>query len=173
MLAAILAILSSTGVGSIIGLLGGIANRLIDLKNKDRDYAFELQKLEKEREYLRDEIAGRVEIANIEGEAKVESSAYGAMQASYGFAQTDRRDGWVDKASKIVRPLLTIAFFILTMIVFWEIHTLVKAAGQEVDIAEVMRLYRYAIEWIFFQAGVSIGWWFAMRPGKQFSIKEK
>jgi hypothetical protein len=173
MLTAILAILSSTGVGSIIGLLGGIANRWIDLKNKDRDYAFELQKMDKEREYLKDEIAGKVEVATIEGEAKIESSAYDALQASYSFAQTDRRDGWVDKFSKAVRPFLTLAFFFLSMYVFYEIHTLLKNAGEALDVAEVMKLYKYAIEWIFFQAGVSIGWWFAMRPGKLFNTKER
>ena len=173
MLTAILAILSSTGVGSIIGLLGGIANRYLDLKSRAADRDFELQKLDKEREYLKEEIAGRTAVATIEGEARVESSAYGAMQASYNFALPDRKDGWIDKFSKLVRPILTLAFFVLTMVVFWEIHTLIKAAGQTLDLEEIMKLYRYAIEWIFFQAGVSIGWWFAMRPGKMPSIGER
>jgi hypothetical protein len=60
MLSILAGILGSSGFGSLIGWLGGAANRWIDLKNRDKDIAVlqmqqahELAKLDKDREFMR------------------------------------------------------------------------------------------------------------------------
>ena len=165
MLTTLLALLSSSGVGSIVGLLGGLLNRGIDLKAKAMDQKFELDKIDKQKGFLELEIQGKTKVAEIEGETAETVAGYTAMTASYGFAATTSSDGWVDKASKFVRPALTLAFFIFTCYIFYQIHLLVGKV-EAVPKDELFELYKEIIQWFFFQAGVAIGWWFAMRPGK-------
>ena len=166
MLALLLSLLSSAGFGSIIGLAGGIINRFIDIKAKAGEREFELQKLDKERDYMKEEYNARNQIATIEGEARVESSAYAAMADSYKFAAPTSSNDLVDKSTRIIRPLLTVCFFIFTCIVFGYVTSLIIDLKASLTPAEILTLWKQIIEWIFFQAGVSIGWWFAMRPGK-------
>ena len=165
MLTTILALLSSSGIGSIIGLAGGLLNRGVDLKAKAMDQQFELNKMDKQKQFLEMEIAGRTKVAEVEGEAAENVAGYNAMTASYSFAAPTANDGWVDKASKIVRPALTLAFFFVTCYIFYQIHTLV-GRFEAVPKEELFELYKQTIEWFFFQSGIAIGWWFAMRPGK-------
>lgn len=167
MLTLLISLLSSTGVGSIIGLLGGLANRYMDQKNKAQDYNFELAKMDKEREQIKEEYAARLTIATTETEGKIEEAGYGAMAASYGFANTTKEDGtFINGFSKFIRPFLTLAFFFFTIYVFYEVSNLVSALELKPSPTEVWNLYVYIIQWIFFQSGAAIGWWFAMRPGK-------
>ncbi len=165
MLTGLLALLSSSAVGSIIGLFGGLLNRKIDLQAKRMDQEHEIKKLQEQGKFLEIESKTKIAVATEEKEGAIESAAYNALAASYSFAVPTKDDGIVDKISKIIRPFLTIAFFILTAYIFYQIHTLVQKAGI-LDSKELFDIYKQIIEWIFFQAGVSIGWWFAMRPGK-------
>lgn len=171
MLTTLLALLSSGGFGSIIGLAGGILNRKIDIASKREEHDFELKKLDKQKEYLELEYKSRTAVATIEAEGAVEAAGYEALSKSYDFAKTTSEDGLVDRVSKAVRPLLTIGFFVLTILIFWEIHKLAGGISSAVDPKEIFSLYKQVLEWIFFQAGVAIGWWFAMRPGKVPTFK--
>lgn len=171
MLTLILGLLSSAGFGSIIGLIGGIVNRLIDLKAKTINQSHELAKMDKERELIKEEYEGRKQVVTIEGAAKVEASAYDAMAASYSFAAPTANDGWVDKVSKIIRPFLTVAFFFFTIFVFYKINSMMMEIGVKPEEREVIKMWMAIIEWVLFQAGVTIGWWFANRPSKAPSFK--
>ena len=166
MLTLMLSLLSSAGFGSIMGLVGGIINRFIDIKAKAGEREFELLKLDKERDYMRDEYAARNQIATIEAETKVEASAYNALAESYKFAAPSPDNDMVDKITRTIRPILTVCFFLFTCIVFGFVTSLVLDSKTSFSSDELLTLWKQIIEWIFFQAGVSIGWWFAMRPGK-------
>jgi hypothetical protein len=171
MIALILSLLSTSGFGSIIGLIGGLINRKFDAQDKANERKFELDKMDKEAVLMEAEWKHKTEVATIEAEATVESSAYQALAKSYDFAATSTEDGWVDKASKVIRPLLTIAFFIFTCYVFYKINEMMIALKVTPSPDEILTIWKTCIEWILFQAGVSIGWWFAMRPGKTPTFK--
>lgn len=166
MLTAILALLNSSALGSIIGLIGGLMNRKIDIQAKRENHEYELKKLDKQKDYLALEISGRVEVATKESEGLVESEGYKALAESYSFAAPTKEDGWVDKFSKGIRPLLTLGFFVLTIYIFYQIHSLISTTKDVFAPTDLVDIYKMILNWIFFQAGVSIGWWFAMRPGK-------
>ena len=166
MLAILLSLLSSAGFGSILGLAGGIINRFIDIKAKAGEREFELLKLDKERDYMKEEYAARNQIATIEGEARVEANAYTAMAESYKFAAPTSSNDAVDKITRTIRPILTVLFFLFTCIVFGYVTFLIGDIKTSFDPNEILTIWKQIIEWVFFQAGVSIGWWFAMRPGK-------
>jgi hypothetical protein len=177
MLEIILGIFSSSGVGSIVGLVGGYFNRKLDLQAKEMDIAdkaneraHEINKLNAEKEYMLQEAAAKLQVATVEGDAKVEAAGYDAMAASYGFAATTSADGVVDKFSKIVRPLLTLFLFFFSIYVFYRINELVNQLGAPPDPQQVVKIWMQTIEWVLFQTGVCVGWWFAMRPGRQPKI---
>jgi len=173
MLEIILGIFGSGGFGSIVGLVGGYFNRKLDLEAKKIDLEdhklqreHELLEKEADRKYMETEYANKIQVATVEGETATEVAGYDAMAESYKFAAPTSADGWVDKLSKVVRPIITLCFLLGTTIIFWQLQKLVDQLGVAIDPKETMRLYVLVIEWILFQAGVCIGWWFAMRPGK-------
>lgn len=180
MLTVILGLLSSTGFGSVIGLAGGMVNRFLDLKTKAMemefkkiDNAHELSIRDKDKEIMLAEYEQRGKIADkenigkqIETDGVVEAAGYNAMAESYKFALPTSKDGWVDKVSKTVRPLLTLCFFGLTIYVFAVINALMKELGVAPSPEKIVEIWIKIIEWFMFQAGVAIGWWFAMRPNR-------
>lgn len=165
MLTTILALLSSSGLGSIIGLLGGLLNRRIDIAARKDEYDFELKKMDKQAEYLKLEFETKTAVATIEAEGSIEVAGYNALSESYKFAATSKEDGIVDKLSKAIRPLLTLMFFFLSCYIFYQIHFLV---GKMDSIPEqgLFEVWKSIIEWAFFQTGIIIGWWFANRNSK-------
>lgn len=167
MLATFLALLSSGGFGSIVGLIGGYFNRKLDLQAKSLDHSHELQKMDKDLAFMQAEFAERGKIAVIEGETAESVAGYEALKESYSFANPTGNTK-VDMASKLIRPVLTLCFFFFTTYIFYEVSMLLQ--GNPLTQAELVKLYVTLVEWVLFQAGVSIGWWFAMRPGKTRSI---
>lgn len=174
MLSVLAGILGSSGFGSLIGWLGGAVNRWIDLKNRDKDIAVlqlqqahELAKLDKEREFMLAEYQQRTQIAAIEGEAKVEAAGYEALASSYGNDKATYGNAWVDGVRGVVRPILTLLFFILSCSVFGVVAQYVWARGVPLTNDQLYELFKYCIYWVLFQASVCVGWWFAMRPGNR------
>lgn len=174
MLTILAGILGSSGFGSLIGWLGGAANRWIDLKNRDKDIAVlqlqqahELAKLDKDREFMLAEYQQRTQIATIEGEAKVEAAGYDALTASYGADKATYGIKWVDGIRGVVRPILTLLFFLLSCVVFAIVAQYVWARGVPLSNDQLYELFKYCIYWVLFQASVCVGWWFAMRPGNK------
>lgn len=183
MLSIILGVLGSGGFGSIVGLVGGYMNRRLDMQakaleiqDKVNERAHDLLRMDKEREYMSAEFAARVQVAAKENEGKqitadaaIEVAGYSAMGDSYSFAATTSADGWVDKASKAVRPLVTLLFLVFTAVIFWQVQKLINALETPLTPEQAVNLYTMIIEWTVFQAAVCTGWWFAMRPGKRYN----
>jgi len=168
-----LAILSSTGFGSALGWIGGLLNRTVDLKAKQAEYAFRLADRDKDIEQTKAEVAGTIAVADrsIE-EAKivsggaVEVAGYNAMSESYKdqASPLPAKYAWVMAFSKLIRPLVTIIFVALSLtlsvyIVYMAIHS-----GIVFTPDDWAKWLFYVVQWVFFQAGVVIGWWFANRP---------
>lgn len=174
MLSIILGILSSGGFGSITGLVGGYFNRKLDLQAKQLDLQdkkeeriHDLNKQDKDLEFMKTEYANKLQVADREAEKAIEVAGYAAMDKSYSFANTTSADGWVDKLSKTIRPLVTLGFLFFTIYIFFTVQGLVDKLEIHPDPKEVYALYKEIILWVMFQTGVCVGWWFAMRPGKQ------
>lgn len=173
MLDTLLAILGSGTVGSVVGLAGGVVNRIVDLKAKKLDIedkanqrAHEINMLGAEKEFMLEEAKAKLEITTVESDAAVEQAGYAAMKESYNFAAPTSADGWVDKVSKIVRPLITVFMVWFVFHIYTEISALMATLNIVQDNASILRTWSMIVEFSLFQAGVVIGWWFAMRPGK-------
>ena len=173
MLSAILAILGSTGFGSTLGWIGGLLNRTVDLKAKQAEYAFELNKRDKDLEQTKAEVAGTVAVADrsIE-EAKIVAggavavAGYNAMAESYKDQATPlpAKYAGVMAFSKLIRPLVTMIFVAFSLTLSIYVVYMAMNAGVTFTAAEWGQWLTYVVQWVFFQAGVVIGWWFANRP---------
>ena len=178
MLSIILGVLGSGGFGSLVGLIGGYFNRRLDIQartldiaDKAAERANDLLKMDKEREFMSAEYAMKLQVADkevvkasITADAAIETAGYAAMKDAFSFAATSPSDGWVDKFVKIMRPWLTVSFFIFTAVIFCQLQILVNDLSIKPTPEQVIRLYTLIIEWVVFQSAVCIGFWFAMRP---------
>ncbi len=183
MLEIILGILGSGTMGSVIGLAGGYMNRRLDIEverikvaDKQAERTHELKQMESERTTMQAEYGMRLQVADKENEGKaidaekeVEVAGYGAMEKSYSFAVPTSADGWVDRFSKIIRPVLTLLAVFFTAYIFNEVNQLMAKLYVSPSPDQVYKIWVSIIEWAMFQSGVIIGWWFAMRPGKSHS----
>lgn len=154
-------LLGSTGFGAILGLAGGIVNRILDIKAKKVDHAHELALLQAQTEQLKMEWESRAQVASIEGAAKVEAAGYDAMAASYGADKATYGIKWVDALRGIVRPVLTLAFLVIAVWINAKI-----LASLYAETVELGAIVPQVIDWMLFEASVVIGWWFATRPGR-------
>ena len=117
MLTALAALFSTTGIGAIIGALGGLANRWLDLKSKQMDLEDKKAERAHQLSILEKEIAGQAQVASIEGEAKVEASAYEALGASYAADKATYGIKLVDGIRSLMRPAITFAFMFIVLYV--------------------------------------------------------
>lgn len=174
MLSAILGILGSAGFGSIFGAIGGLLNRYMDERAKRLDMEaqkqqaeFDLQKMDKQRDYMIEEAAARLKVTEVQTDGLVEQAGYQAMEKSY---ETMRPTGigWIDAISQLVRPILTAAFFAFMVYMWIELEGRMTAflAITDSNPQMLIDLYIDVTKGIAFQAFACLGWWFAMRPGK-------
>lgn len=169
-LAILAKLLGSNAIGSAIGWAGGLLNRKadlearrLDLEDRDRARAHEQALRRIDLEVMAAEAASKERVASIEAEGKVQSAAWDALAESY------RQEAAIPEGSlsKRVRPVLTLVFGIAGLVqagvVLWIAF---QAYRVEFTPAQMHELVQYTVAWVFFQAGLVIGWWFANRPGK-------
>lgn len=180
-LALIVKLMGSSGFGAVIGAIGGFANRWMDLKFRVQEIALEEKRMdhqlklrEADRETIKVEWEARSKVASIEGEAKIESAAYGTIAESYRHDMELMKGApkWVVALQGAVRPVLTAVLIIaclvnVALIWYWafEINETPMTADQ------VFGLFEYTIMWSLFQGSVVIGWYFATRPGVMPSMR--
>jgi hypothetical protein len=160
-------LLGSAGFGTIFGGLMGLLNRKADLKAKQADQAHELAMRDKDAAIMAQEWAARAKVAQVEGEALVEGEAYEALGKSYEFAQPDKGTNMA-AFSTFVRPFISLGYFLITSAgSAYIIYYAFQVAQIKLTTDQLFELTMFVISWIAFMGGATIGWWFAMRPGKQ------
>jgi hypothetical protein len=178
MLTFLLSLFSSSGFGALIGWIGGLANRWVDFKTRQLDielrkldHQHELDMLNATTEQLKMEWESRAQVASIENEAKIEAAGYAAMGASYVADKATYGMKSVDWVRGMIRPLLTVIVGGFALYVNYVILEQLVVVWKEVSTAEQIKIALMAVEWVFFQASVVIGWWFANRPSHPFKFK--
>lgn len=163
-------VLGSNAVGSAIGWLGGLLNRKVDLEAKridNQDRAAQRAHEENLRridiEVLHAEAASRERVASIEAEGKVSVAGLDALQESYKH-DAGLREG---SFSKLVRPLLTFCFGVsalsMAAALLWVAFYVYEVRFSHEQWHD---LVMFVVQWVFFQGGLTVGWWFANRPSK-------
>jgi hypothetical protein len=169
----IIKLISSAGFGTMFGGVMGLFNRKADLEakrlereeTKDRQ-VHELAMRDKDAAILDKEWAGRLQVAQAEGSAKVDLAGFDALAKSYDFAKA-APGGKMEAFSSFVRPFISLAYFIVTSAgAAWILYYAFMVRNITLTNDQWYDLVMYVIAWIAFMAGATIGWWYAMRPGK-------
>ena len=181
MISAILSLLGSSAVGSILGGVFAFLNRKADLQAKALDQAHEkdrwahdLTVKDKDLEYARIEATGRKDVAIVEGEATIEASRFAAIAATQ---EADRVTAEEMKAAGKLRWLLVLASAfnkwvrpIATVVLAGAaIYVNLLMVGKLVEVWPTLSAeHQYdsamqAFAWITGQAGAVLGYWFVSR----------
>lgn len=178
---ALLSLLSSSAVGSILGGIFGIFNkrseievRKLDLDHERAKWAHDLVVKDKDLEYAKAEAQGRKDVAFTEGEASIETAR---MVSIAKVQEADRLDAvtlkaagkwaWVLIAGEairaIIRPLLTIILSASAIYLNWLLIGHLTAGWDTLEAAQRFEMGTVAFQWITGQASAVLGYWFVSR----------
>lgn len=168
LIAIIAKLLGSNFMGSALGWIGGWLQRKQDIEVKkleladaDKARAHEVNLRRIDIEVMQAEIAGKERIASIEAEGKVEAAQMDAI--AKGYETQFAGEGWVASFSRAIRPVVTLWFVVASSALTIAVILLATRAGVEFTAADWRSWLGYVLEWTMFQAGLVIGWWFAIR----------
>lgn len=171
--------------GGATGLLGVVAQRFADYKNKQLDMqleaqraANELARMDKEAAIMREEWAGRTQVAAVEAEGAKDVAASNAFAESFKMepqrysepSSLTAGQQWLmvllDTLRGSVRPVLTLYLCALTTYVWYQVRdTLSKTDLQAAAAIEVWQL---VVGTILYLTTTVVLWWFGTRnKGKQ------
>lgn len=170
--AIIMKILGSSSIGSAMGWIGGLMNRMVDVQVRKLDLAFEERKLEhelnmrdKDAAIMQLELAGKERVAVIQTEGAVQEAAYGAMRESFAHDAAIPAGPKMAAFSKFIRPFTSMTFLVvsqaLVAVILWCAFVYYDVKFEQAFWKE---LVLYVVAWEFFEASLCIGWWFANRP---------
>ena len=185
LLTSLLAILSSSGFGAVLGLASGLLKQVLDtrakkldLEHEERRWASQLNSKRVDLEIAQAEASGRREIAIVEGAARVEESAYNALSAAYASDKISDA-AWeaaknstvgrflllaIETLQRSVRPLLT---YVLTGSAIYLNIWVVDYADKmwlQMTIDQRYQIVTQIISWVLFQASAVLSYWFVNRP---------
>lgn len=181
MIAALLSILGSSAVGSILGGVFALLNRKSDLEAKRLELEHERGKWAHEA-ILRDkdislasaEAQGRKEVAIIEGDATIESARMGAIAAAQQADMISADEikaagqlGWVfvlaSAFNKLIRPISTVILTGAAVYLNWILIDKLSDGWATMTTAQQYDASMQAFAWITGQAGAVLGYWFVSR----------
>lgn len=172
-------VFSSILSGGATGLLGVVFQRIADYKNRQLDLQLdkqrgelELAKRDKDAAIMREEWAGRTQVAQIEGDATKDAAESAAFAASLSGEPKRYADGkmttaqtWLmvalDFIRGIVRPGLTIYLCVLTTLVYLQARELL--AGQAMSATEALELVKMIVGTVLYLTTTCVLWWFGTR----------
>jgi len=160
----LMTVLSSSGLGSIVGLAGGLITKRLELKQAALEMNFELKMRDKdlkEAEHERGhelQMADKmVERAQVEGEIKVEALEVGAFQESQ---KSNKVDGFL----RWVRPGITFYMLLASSALFAVVWH--KVGGlNSIPSAELVEMLMMMISAAIFLTVTCVSWWFGSRGG--------
>lgn len=174
MLSAILAILGSSTVGSLIGGIFAFLNKKADIEIKKLDQAHELELRKEDRELAKVEAESRLQVAVAEAEGSIESARMTAIGQAH---QADNLDaamvksagGWAwlliltDAFRRLIRPSLTLLLVGMALYLNWLLVERLGAGWETLSIDQRYDAAMQAFAWLTGQASAVLGYWFVSR----------
>lgn len=175
MISAILSILGSSAVGSLIGGVFAFLNRKTDLESKrlDNEHALAMRRFDLD--IAQAEAQGRLEVAIVEADGAIES----ARMVAIGKAnQADELSAWQIKAAgkvgglllvltdvlrRLIRPVITIALVGAALVLNWLLIERLATTWPTLTPAQQLDAAMQAFAWITGQASMVLGYWFISR----------
>lgn len=166
--------------GGATGLIGMIAQRWADYKNRQLDiqleekkYAHAIALREVDAKILAQEWAARTQVAQVEAAGREAVADAGAFAESYKLEPARYSEdvkptwgqGWVlillDAFRGCIRPLLTVYLCALTTFVWWQARTVLNA--EDLDTAAALDVWKMVVGTILYLTTTCVLWWFGTR----------
>lgn len=181
MIAAILSLLGSSAVGSLIGGVFAFLNRKTDVQVKqielahEKDkWAHELAVRESDLLIAREEAQGRKEVAIIDGDATVDAARMNAIAKAQAAdkvtAEEIKSAGWwgwtlvlASVFNKLIRPTLTVALACAALYINWLVIDMLVKNWPNMSQAQQYDAGMQAFAWVTAQASMAFGYWFVSR----------
>ena len=181
MIAALLSLLGSSAVGSIIGGIFAFLNKKSDFEVKKLDleqerfkWGHELELRDKDIALAQAEAAGRKEVAIIEGDSQVEAAR---MQAIAVVQESDKVSadeiksagslGWMYVIAavfnKLIRPISTVILTYAAISLNWVIFGRLTENWAMLTDAQQFEISMQALAWVTGQGSAVISYWFVSR----------
>lgn len=177
-----------TVVGSIFsggatGIIGVIAQRFADYKNKQLDLQIQAQKFEQDvkmkeidRDIMQAEYAAKLQITQVEtagatdvAEAQAFAESFKLEPQRYAAVALTPKQNWLmvllDFCRGIVRPALTIYLCALVTIIYYLARD--KVQGEDLTSDEALELLKLITGTILYVWTTCTLWWFGTRNKKQ------
>lgn len=168
----LVSILTTTGTGGILGVLGSWLTKREERKNLEIKYKHEKELAEirnKEAEIeAKHELAMAdkdYERAELEGEQQISEKELDVLKVSLKEQGMLYGIGFVDAVRGMMRPLITI--YLLIIATFVTLHINEVVGGLKVfdgDPQELIDTYKEVINQVLFLTATAVTWWFGSRP---------
>jgi len=169
-------VVSSILSGGATGLLGVVAQRYADYKNKQLDFEHAVALKEIDSKIMAQEYAAKESIVRIEAagasdvaDSKAFAESYSLEPPRYAVGNLTTGQNWVmvllDALRGAVRPVLTIYLCILVTIVYALARE--KLRAEDLNAAQALELLSYIINTILYVWTTVTLWWFGTRNKSQ------
>jgi len=181
MIAALLSLLGSSAIGSLIGGVFAFLNRKTDIEVKrielshEKDkWAHDLAVRESDLKIAQAEAQGRKDVAIIEGDVTVDASRMAAIaeiaKAEQITADDIKAAGWwgfllvwANVLNKLIRPILTVALAAAALWINWLVIDKLTTGWPALSQAQQFETGMQAFAWVTAQASMAFGYWFVSR----------
>lgn len=163
---------SSSGLGAALGLIGGIGQKIVDMRAKKLDYDFQLKsrnqdiaesKLDREHELSM--AYKQMEIAEVEGEIENDGKRLDA------FTESQKNAGRIPILT-YVRAAITFYLLIAVSVLFYQAWSAIGGI-ESLSTDQLSRIVTYMIESAVFLATTCVTWWFAAQGGNMKGLFSK
>lgn len=181
MITAILSLLGSSAVGSLIGGVFAFMNRKADMEAKrvelDHDkakWAHELELRKSDMEMAKVEAQGRLDVAVVESDAAVDTAR---MQAIAQISESEKvsaeeikaagKLGWMfvfsSVLNKLIRPVLTVGLAAAALFLNWMVIHKLTDSWTTLTPAQQFETGMQAFAWVTAQSSMAFSYWFVSR----------
>ena len=169
-------VMSSGGLGAIVGAIGGFVAKREERKNLELNIQREIElakirtnelQLEQNHELMMAD--KQVARAQTEAEIAQELKAGDAFIESIRMAGKDTGILIVDAVRGLMRPLITSYLLIVTTVLFFEVQRVIGGLDN-LPTDTVTEIYMVLIKQIVFLTVTAVSWWFATRPGNSVRV---
>ena len=170
---ALLSILTSTGAGGIIGVVGSWLTKREERKNIQLQFERDVKLAEIRKDEAKIEadhelaLADKqIERAQVEGSVAIDQAEIEAF--TDGLKEQSKNYGIkvVDGIRGLMRPLITVYLLIIATLLTLKINQLVGGLDS-LEMSELKGIYDNVINQMLFLTATAVTWWFGSRPSSQ------
>lgn len=169
----LLSLFSSTGAGSIVGMVGSWLTKREERKNlqlvNEHEKAMANIRVHEQKLEASHELAmadKQLESAEVEGNIAIDQGEIAAFNTSLLQQSKSTGIAFVEAIRGLMRPLITLYLLVLVTYLAYKISVLVNGL-ESISSDELVSLYQQMIHFFLSITSTAICWWFGSRPSTQ------